>query len=154
MSLIFPNTTRINRGTVLLKELVDLSLKKEVTDIVVLHEHRGQPDGMIISHMPLGPTLYVGLKNVIMRHDLKKKPETMSEAYPHLIFNNFKTPLGLRIKKILQHLFPTPKFESKRVITFANKNDLISMRHHTYEKLDYKTVNLNEIGPRFEIKAY
>jgi len=56
---------------------------------------------MIVSHMPLGPTLYFGLKNVIMRHDLKKKPETMSEAYPHLVFNNFKTKLGLRIKKIL-----------------------------------------------------
>jgi len=51
--------------------------------------------------MPLGPTLYFGFKNVIMRHDLKKKPETMSEAYPHLVFNNFKTKLGLRIKKIL-----------------------------------------------------
>jgi U3 small nucleolar ribonucleoprotein protein IMP4 len=85
----------------MLKELVEFSTKKEVTDIVVLHEHRGQPDGMIISHMPLGPTLYLGLKNVIMRHDLKKKPAAMSEAYPHLIFNNFKTKLGVRIKKIL-----------------------------------------------------
>jgi len=133
---------------------VDIGVKKEVTDVVVLHEHRGQPDGMIISHMPLGPTLYLGLKNVIMRHDLKKKPEAMSEAFPHLIFHNFKTNLGIRIKKILQHLFPTPKFESKRVITFSNKNDMISFRHHNYEKLDFKTVNLNEIGPRFEIRAY
>jgi len=41
MNLIFPNATRLNRGTVLLKELVDLSIKREVTDIVVLHEHRG-----------------------------------------------------------------------------------------------------------------
>ena len=34
MNLIFPNAVRINRGTVLLKELVDLATKKEVTDIV------------------------------------------------------------------------------------------------------------------------
>ena len=85
----------------LLKELVELASKKDVTDVVVLHEHRGQPDGMIVSHMPLGPTLYLGIKNVIMRHDLKKRPETMSEAYPHLVFNNLKTKLGLRIKNIL-----------------------------------------------------
>jgi U3 small nucleolar ribonucleoprotein protein IMP4 len=104
--------------------------------------------------MPLGPTLYLGMKNVVMRHDLKKRPETMSEAYPHMIFDNFKTKLGLRVKNILQHLFPTPKFDSKRVITFSNKNDLISFRHHTYDKQDYKTIDLNEIGPRFELKPY
>jgi U3 small nucleolar ribonucleoprotein protein IMP4 len=51
-------------------------------------------------------------------------------------------------------LFPTPKFDSKRVITFSNKNDLISFRHHTYDKQDYKTIDLNEIGPRFELKPY
>jgi U3 small nucleolar ribonucleoprotein protein IMP4 len=51
-------------------------------------------------------------------------------------------------------LFPVPKFDSKRVITFANDDDTISFRHHTYSKSDYKTVDLDEVGPRFEMRPY
>jgi len=65
--------------------------------MIILHEHRGEPDGLILSHMPLGPTVYFGLKNVVLRHDLPNKPDTMSEAAPHLIFNNFTSSLGSRI---------------------------------------------------------
>jgi len=89
-----------------------------------------------------------------MRHDLPKKPDTMSEAFPHLIFHGFSSKLGERVVKILKHLFPVPKEDSKRIITFANTDDLISFRHHNYEKKDYKTIDLNEVGPRFELKPY
>jgi U3 small nucleolar ribonucleoprotein protein IMP4 len=58
----------------------------------------------------------------------------MSEAYPHLVFNNFSTKLGERVTTILKHLFPVPKVDSKRVMTFSNNDDLISFRHHTYDK--------------------
>ena len=61
---------------------------------MILHEHRGEPDGIILSHMPLGPTVYFVLKNVVLRHDLPYKPDNMTEMSPHLIFNNFSTPLG------------------------------------------------------------
>lgn len=60
-----------------MEELVELSLRKGVTDIVLLHEHRGQPDGIIISHLPVGPTLYFGLQNVVLRHDVEEKLQTM-----------------------------------------------------------------------------
>jgi len=56
----------------------------------------------------------------------------MPEIYPHLIFHNFTTALGQRVQTALQHLFPVPKPDSKRVITLANKEDIISFRHHTY----------------------
>ena len=55
----------------------------------MVHETRGEPDGLIISHMPHGPTTYFGLSNVILRHDLKDKVDPVSEAYPHLILDNF-----------------------------------------------------------------
>uniref|UniRef100_A0A4W5R780 IMP U3 small nucleolar ribonucleoprotein 4 n=1 Tax=Hucho hucho TaxID=62062 RepID=A0A4W5R780_9TELE len=73
---------------------------------------------------------------------------TMSEAYPHLIFHNFSSRLGQR------YLFPVPKEDSRRVITFANQEDFISFRHHTYKKTDHRNVELSEVGPRFEIKLY
>lgn len=129
MNLIFPQSLRINRGAYVIKDLVEITQSKSFTDLVLLHEHRGEPDGLIISHMPLGPTIYFGVKNTVLRHDLKEKPDTMSEALPHLIFHGFTSKLGERIVTILKHLFPTPKIESKRVITFANEGDLISFRY-------------------------
>jgi len=87
-----------------------------------------------------------------MRHDI---PDcgTMSEAYPHLLFRNFSSKLGERVKNVLKYLFPVPKEESRRVITFANEDDFISFRHHTYKK-DKNDIELHEVGPRFEMKLY
>ena len=45
----------------------------------------------------------------------------MSEAYPHLIFSNMTSKLGERVTNILKHLFPVPRVDSKRVLTFANQ---------------------------------
>lgn len=58
----------------------------------------------------------------VTRHDIgdKAKVGTVSEAYPHLIFQGFTSKLGQRVSNILKYLFPSPKDDSKRVITFAN----------------------------------
>ena len=58
----------------------------------------------------------------VTRHDIgdKAKVGTVSEAYPHLIFQGFSSKLGQRVSNILKYLFPSPKDDSKRVITFAN----------------------------------
>jgi len=161
LRLVFPNSQSINRGNTVMKELVELCRNNDATDIVIVHEHRGQPDGLIVSHLPFGPTAYFGLSNCVLRHDLKEKMATMSEAYPHLIFENFNTTLGARVRTILKYLFPVPKTDSKRVMTFANRNDTISFRHHTFQKKSGKEfkkgiegVELSEIGPRFELKLY
>jgi rRNA maturation protein Rpf1 len=104
---------------------------------------------MIISHLPYGPTAYFTLANTVMRHDI---PDigTMSEAFPHLIFHNFSSKLGervglkrsflihssaviaswfLQVRNILKFLFPVPKEDSKRIMTFANDDDFISFRY-------------------------
>jgi U3 small nucleolar ribonucleoprotein protein IMP4 len=72
-------------------------------------------------------------------------------------------------------LFPVPKPDTKRVITFANTDDFISFRHHTYSrgragdaadepttdkngnstsKTGWDDVQLTEVGPRFEMRPY
>lgn len=55
-------------------------------------------DGLVVCHLPFGPTAYFTLYNVVMRHDV---PDigTMSEAYPHLIFHNFTSRLGKRVSE-------------------------------------------------------
>lgn len=87
-----------------------------------------------------------------MRHETNVESH-ISEAYPHLIFHNFKTKLGERVATILKHLFPVPKEDSKRVMTFSNENDFISFRHHVYRKEKGKVI-LKEVGPRFELQLY
>ncbi|KAJ3328401.1 snoRNA-binding rRNA-processing protein imp4 [Blyttiomyces sp. JEL0837] len=152
LRLIFPNSQRVNRGGYVMKDLCDACRSNNVTDLVIVHEHRGQPDGMIISHFPHGPTAYFSLHNVVLRHDIPDRG-TVSEQYPHLIFNNFNSKIGQRIQNILKYLFPVPKEDSRRVITYANENDYISFRHHVYQKVG-STVTLSEVGPRFEMRAY
>jgi len=152
IALIIPNSTRKNRGNHILKELVDACRANEMTDLIIIHEHRGEPDTLIVCHLPYGPTAYFGLTNVMLRHDIKEK-ETISQQYPHLIFHDFTTKLGERTQDILKYLFPVPKDDSKRVLTFANQSDYISFRHHVYQQTGNK-ITLKEIGPRFEMKIY
>jgi U3 small nucleolar ribonucleoprotein protein IMP4 len=153
LRLVFPNAQRMNRGGHVVKELVEACRAHGVTDLIIAHEHRGHPDGLIVSHMPYGPTVYFGLTNVVTRHDIQTKT-TVSEAFPHLVFHNFNTRLGERVKTVLKHLFPVPKPDSVRVMTFANDSDFISFRHHTYKKTGHKDVALEEIGPRFEMRPF
>ena len=100
MRLLFPNSQRINRGNYEMKQLVDACRSNDVTDLIIVHEHRGVPDGLVICHLPYGPTAYFNLSNVVMRHDIPGVG-TMSEAYPHLIFNNFSSKLGNRVRLIM-----------------------------------------------------
>ncbi|KZT24429.1 Brix-domain-containing protein [Neolentinus lepideus HHB14362 ss-1] len=154
MRLVFPNSHRINRGNYVVKELAEACRANDITDLIILHEHRGTPDAMIVSHFPHGPTVFFTLHNVQLRHDIASYNEsTVSEQYPHLIFDNFTSRLGLRVQDALKYLFPVPKKDSKRVMTFANENDFISFRHHVFVKIP-GSVQLAEVGPRFEMKPY
>jgi U3 small nucleolar ribonucleoprotein protein IMP4 len=43
MRLVFPNSQRINRGNHVMKEIVEACRTNEVSDLIILHEHRGKP---------------------------------------------------------------------------------------------------------------
>lgn len=154
MRLVVPNAHRINRGNYVINDIVAACRANDVTDLVLLHEHRGQPDALVISHFPHGPTVSFSLHNVILRHDIPNAGTT-SGAYPHLIFENLTSRLGRRTQKVLSALFPpSPKAASPRVVTFANDQDFISFRNHMYVKTGPKSVELAEVGPRFEMRLF
>jgi len=134
LRLLFPTSQRINRGAYILKDLVRLCQTNDVTDLVIVHEHRGEPDGLIVSHLPYGPTAYFGLSEVALRHDLPKKPPNISEVSPHLIFHQFESKLGRRVETILKHLFPPAAPLGQRCMSFINQGDFIHFRHHTWAK--------------------
>lgn len=52
MRLVFPNSHRINRGNYVVKELADACRANDVTDLIVLHEHRGIPGTAAIAKQP------------------------------------------------------------------------------------------------------
>jgi U3 small nucleolar ribonucleoprotein protein IMP4 len=166
--LLLPTSIRLNRGTLVLPELVSSANAAALTDLIILHEHRGTPTALTVSHFPHGPTASFSLHNVLLRHDIPSAARgTVSEAYPHLIFDNFTTPLGQRVVTVFKHLFPpreavgphTPAAKlGNRVVTFKNIEDSIEVRHHVFVKTGYQSVELAEVGPRmtmrlFEIKS-
>lgn len=57
---------------------------------------------------------------------------------------------------ILSHLFPVPRVDSHRVLTFALTpgSDLISFRHHTFKSEGKDDPALSEVGPRFDMRPY
>ena len=154
VKLLVPNSTRINRGNNTVDELMDACRQEEFSDVVIVQETRGEPDGLVVCHLPLGPTAFFSLNNAVMRHDLDPPAAPMSEAYPHILLEGFSTELGKRVGNILKCLFPVPREDSKRVCTFANNNDFISFRHHMYSKPAHDKVVLHEVGPRFEMRLY
>lgn len=46
---------------------MDSCRNHDYTDLIVVHEHRGEPDGLVICHLPYGPTAYFGLFNTVRR---------------------------------------------------------------------------------------
>lgn len=151
--MLFPTSVRVNRGKSVLPALVRACQRSACTDMVLIHEHRGIPTALTISHFPYGPTAQFSLYNVVLSHDIARQG-TVSEAHPHLIFENFTTSLGKRVQTILTHLFPPgPRPDSPRVITFANNHDYISVRQHLYVRTR-DGVELAEVGPRFEMRLF
>uniref|UniRef100_A0A0A9XK39 U3 small nucleolar ribonucleoprotein imp4 n=1 Tax=Lygus hesperus TaxID=30085 RepID=A0A0A9XK39_LYGHE len=98
----------MNRGNLGVHQLMDAARKENFSDVIVLQESQGVPDSLTISHLPLGPTVIFTIHNLVTRHDIENVG-TMSEQYPHLIFDNFTTKLGNRVKNVLRYLFPVPR---------------------------------------------
>ncbi|ESW99426.1 hypothetical protein KL918_001643 [Ogataea parapolymorpha] len=153
MKLLFPNAMRLNRGNYILSDLIETCKKSGVTDVIVIHEHRGVPTTLTITHLPHGPSVTFTLHNVVLRHDILNVG-SQSEAYPHLVFENFTSKLGKRVVQVLKHLFPPGvKPQSPRVISFVNNEDFISVRQHLYVRTK-DDVELSEVGPRFEMRLF
>ena len=156
--LLLPTAIRLNRGNLILPNLLSSAKASALSDIILLHEHRGTPTAMTICHLPHGPTASFSLHNVVLRADIPNASRgTISESYPHLIFEGFTTKLGARVVKILKHIFPPrdgPKKVGNRVVTFKNVEDSIEVRHHVFVQTGYKDVELAEVGPRMTMRCF
>ena len=61
---------------------MDTCRSHDFTDIVVVHEHRGEPDGLVVCHLPYGPTAYFGVYNTVRAPMPSCKPATYTMERP------------------------------------------------------------------------
>ncbi len=71
LSRIIPNSEPMWRRNASLKKTVRQAVAKEFTDLVVVNEDNRVPNGMLISHLPDGPTAHFRLSNVKITKEIK-----------------------------------------------------------------------------------
>ena len=101
INLIVPNAQRVNRGGYRVDELIESAKEANFTDLIMLQETRGEPDGLVVCHLPLGPCAFFSLSGAVLRHDIEGVG-SMSEAYPHVILEGFESELGRRVGNVLK----------------------------------------------------
>jgi len=135
-----------------IKKLVKEAHSRGFTNLVIVTEDRRHPTGMLVIHLPEGPTAFFRISSVKYCNKIKRRA-SCSDHRPEIVMNNFKTRLGLSIGRLVASLFQyNPEFHGRRVVTFHNQRDYIFVRHHRYEFKNESKVALQEIGPRFTLR--
>lgn len=150
---IIPGSVRKFRRKSSIKKMVSGAKAHEFTDIIVINEDKRSPNGLLLIHLPDGPTAYFRLSNPRLCKDIRRKYTEITAHRPEVILNNFRTRLGQMIGRMLGALFHyDPEFKGRRVCTFHNQRDYIFFRHHRYEFQNTEKVHLRELGPRFTLR--
>jgi len=148
-----PNSEILSRKNVAIKRVVKQAIEHDFTDLIVIHEDHKQPNGIVISHLPNGPTAYFKINTLEFTKQIKGAGES-TDHLPEVVLTNFKTRLGHTIGRMLHCIFPQKaEFVGRRVVTFHNQRDYIFFRHHRYEfKKEGEKAALHELGPRITLR--
>lgn len=154
LSRIFPNALVKIRNKASVKKICKSAEREQFTDVVIINEDRRKPNGLLVIHLPNGPTAHFKLSNVKLTTDIKRDHKEITKHRPEVILTNFTTRLGLTVGRMMGALFHhDPEFRGRRAVTFHNQRDYIFFRHHRYEfSKEGKRVKLRELGPRFTLK--
>jgi len=149
---ILPNATFFPRKGAEFKKMVEGAIKREYTDVIVINEDKKVPTGIVVCHLPHGPTAHFKLSSVRYSKQIQNHGRKTSH-HPEIILNNFHTRLGHQVGRMINSLFPqNPEFQGRSVVTFHNQRDFIFFRYHRYIFKNRKKVGLQELGPRFTLK--
>ncbi|XP_054719518.1 ribosome production factor 1-like [Uloborus diversus] len=152
LKLLIQDSIFLYRRHASLKKLVEEAKSREFTNIVVVTEDRRHPTGMLVIHLPEGPTAFFRISSVKYCKNIRRRGAYTAHR-PEIVLNNFRTRLGLSIGRMITSLFQyNPEFHGRRVVTFHNQRDYVFVRHHRYEFKNESKVSLQEIGPRFTLR--
>lgn len=128
---IIPNSITLLRNRSGVKKMVRSAIRENFTDILIVNEHKKEPDGLLLIHLPDGPTAHFKLSNVRITTELRKNHKEITAHRPEVVLNRFVTRLGLTVGRMLGALFHyDPEYQGKRVVTFHNQRDFIFFRHY------------------------
>ena len=143
---IFPNSREVYRNNLFLSQIINKSLLANYSDIFLVYEKRGRPNILIMSHLPNGPSLFLGISKEIQ--EMESKHGIKSGNSPYVVFENLNTTLGKKIKNIFRLLFLPPKDYSNRLVLFAGHEKWIIVSNFfvRHESSQSKPLYLTEIG--------
>lgn len=157
-----PNTFFYPRRHFNVGQICKFASNRKFTHIVILSEKAKECNGMLMCHLPSGPTAFFKVSNVELSSELRRAGRK-TDHKPEILLNNFTTRLGRRIGRFIGSLFPqTPQFQGRQAVTIHNQRDYIFVRHHRYifEQSEKKkedgskpvAARLQELGPRFTLR--
>ncbi|XP_068599490.1 ribosome production factor 1 [Brachionichthys hirsutus] len=153
LATVIPNAHVYYRRGLALKRVIPQCVARNFTYLMVINEDRKVPNGLVLCHLPDGPTAHFKVSNVRLRKEMKRRGKDPTEHSPEVILNNFSTRLGHSIGRLFAALFPQdPQFVGRQVATFHNQRDFIFFRFHRYIFKNEKKVGIQELGPRFTLK--
>ena len=127
-----PNAFFYPRRSFEVKEMCRQASAGGFTHVVILSEKSKVCNGLLVSHLPHGPTAFFKVTNVVPGARIAGHGQP-TEHIPELILNHFHTRLGHRVGRFLGALFPhKPEFRGRQVVTFHNQRDFLFVRHHRY----------------------
>jgi ribosome production factor 1 len=125
-----PNTEFRFRKNCSIKGTMRAAHERGYTHLLVVNQDARKPNGMLMIHLPDGPTANFKLSSVKYHKDIRRHGALSSER-PEIIVNNFHTRLGQTIGRFFVSLCHfDPQFKGRRVVTFHNQRDYIFFRHH------------------------
>ncbi|EDQ86111.1 uncharacterized protein MONBRDRAFT_38546 [Monosiga brevicollis MX1] len=149
---MIPSAQFFKRKGFELKTIIKQAIAKGFTDVMVINEDKKKVNGLVVSHLPDGPTAHFKVTNIKYAKEIHNHGASTMH-YPEVIINNFHTRLGHQVGRQLTALFPqVPEFEGRAVVTFHNQRDFIFVRRHRYIFRNKERVGLQELGPRFTLK--
>nr|XP_045592088.1 probable ribosome production factor 1 [Procambarus clarkii] len=150
---MIPDSQPMWRKRSSIKKMINSAKDNGFTDVVIVNEDKRLPNGLLVVHLPEGPTALFRISNPKLCKEIHRDHHEITAHRPEVILNNFKTRLGRVVARMLGALFHyEPEFKGRRVCTFHNQRDYIFFRHHRYEFKNLEKVNLREIGPRFTLR--
>ncbi|XP_023152573.2 ribosome production factor 1 [Amphiprion ocellaris] len=153
LATVIPNSHVYYRRGLPLKRIIPQCVSRNFTYLMVINEDRQTPNGLVLCHLPDGPTAHFKVSSVRLRKEMKRRGKDPTEHSPEVILNNFSTRLGHTIGRLFAALFPQdPQFVGRQVATFHNQRDFIFFRFHRYIFKNEKRVGIQELGPRFTLK--
>ncbi|KAH8035174.1 hypothetical protein HPB51_004415 [Rhipicephalus microplus] len=123
-----PNTDFRWRNRSRIKKTVEHAIARGYSDIAVINEDRRHPNGLLLTHLPDGPTAYFRISSVKFCKDIKQIT-ALFERSAHVVL-----------------------FTQGRAAYSAHRRDYIFFRHHRYEFRNAEKVSIQEIGPRFTLR--